>query len=42
VCRLIKNKRENFYKALFICLLLSNGFSVDRSLEVNGFNAYSV
>jgi hypothetical protein len=42
VDRLIKNKRMNFYKALFICLLLSNGFSVDRLLQANGIKACSV
>ncbi|WP_298185595.1 hypothetical protein [uncultured Pseudomonas sp.] len=32
----------NFYKALFLCLLLSNGFSVDRLLQANNINVYSV
>ncbi|WP_425917899.1 hypothetical protein [Pseudomonas sp. GWSMS-1] len=32
----------NFYKALFLCLLMSNGFSVDRLLQASKFNMYRV
>jgi hypothetical protein len=31
----------NLYKALFLCLLLRNRFSVDTSLQTNRFGAFS-
>tara|TARA_R110000868_G_scaffold56961_2_gene176340 strand:+ start:248 stop:526 length:279 start_codon:yes stop_codon:yes gene_type:complete len=40
--RLIKIKRMNFYRALFLCLLLTKQFSVDRLLQANQINVYSV
>jgi hypothetical protein len=36
VVRLIKKERREFFKALFLCLLLMRLFSVDRLLQASG------